>query len=65
MTKIGREYISIIAEEISSLYNIPVDIAKQNVYRSAFMETLKSYPEHIDHVPVSDWAKNIYTEMFC
>lgn len=59
-----KRYISLLAEEMVSLFDVSHEVALKAIHGSSFMGILKTYPEHVDHVALSTWAYEIHNEMF-
>lgn len=60
---VKKRYISLLVEEMVSLFGVSHEVALNAIHSSSFMEILKTYPQHVDHVALSTWAHEIYSEM--
>ena len=58
-----EEYFELLAQKISSLYNVDIDIAREVVSKSAIQEFVKQVPEYVGHISAYEWAKEVYEEM--
>lgn len=58
-----KRYLSLLIEEIVVTYGISEDVASKAVMNGPIVQMLDDKPEFVDHVPISSWAKDIYTNI--
>lgn len=58
------QYMKLLAKEIVSIYGVTMESAVAALKKSAINQLFDRYPEYVDHVPLSSWAKEVHGEMF-
>lgn len=59
-----KEYLQLLSVKMSSMFDIPEDVAANAIQKSVIQELIRDMPEYVDHVPLSSWAEEIHKEMF-
>jgi len=49
---------------MAKMYEISAEQAAVAIRSSAIQHIAREYPEYVDHVPLSEWAKEVYAEYF-
>lgn len=53
-------YCELLSSKIADMFNVPKEDAVRAVNDPAIQSIFEDYPEYIDQVPLSEWAKDIY-----
>lgn len=59
-----RNYFEMLARKISVIYSVTIDSARNAVANSVIQDIARKYPEHVGHVSITEWAEEVYTEMY-
>lgn len=59
-----KVYFDLLANKIANMFGVTREQATAAIQRSAIQKLIREDPEYVDHVPLSDWAEEIYGEMF-
>lgn len=57
-----NRYFRLLSEEMVQVYGISAEQAAVAIRSSAIQRLVREHPEYVDHVSLSDWAKEVYTE---
>lgn len=58
-----KTYCELLSNKIVAIYGASKEQANCAVQNSAIQTLIREEPEYIDHVPLSDWAEEVYEEM--
>lgn len=58
-----KRYLGMLIQKISSLYGVSIDAATEAVNKSSIQELIRKYPDHVGHVSIYEWAKEVYEEV--
>lgn len=59
-----NRYFQLLSKEMAKMYEISAEQAAVAIRSSAIQHIAREYPEYVDHVPLSEWAKEVYAEYF-
>ena len=61
---IRKQYCELLSKKIVSMFSVTKECADYAVKNSAIQKLLDEIPDYVDHVPLEEWACQVYNELY-
>lgn len=61
-TKLRKQYCELLSNKIVAMFSVTKEYADCAIQNSAIQNLLDEIPDYVDHVPLEEWAYEVYNE---